>query len=198
MTTTNCTACIAVGSFFGIIFLIIFVLIGIFVVYKWRSKIFSFNTTISYPPTHQTTFTAPPRDELSWQLLERIGQGRYGYVYRADYQGDIVAVKLYAGHGQSAFETEQTLYSMESTSHENILEYIASEVRGSGITLERALLTHYYPLGSLNNYLRTHVVSWQVACVIIRAVSQGLAHLHSEYYCNSSGIVAEKYPVAHR
>ena len=33
---------------------------------------------------------------------------------------------------------------------------------------------------------------------MIRSVACGLAHLHSEYYTNNSGVCAEKYAVAHR
>ncbi len=190
----NFTTYVALGAVFSIALLIVIVLLGIFCLHKLRSK--SHASSTPNPALH-SNFTAPT-EPLSWQLLERIGHGRYGYVYRADFHGDIVAVKVYAGHGRSAFEAEQNLYSMESTAHTNVLEYIASEVRGEGITLERVLLTRYYPLGSLDSYLRTHVVSWQVACVMIRAVARGLTHLHSEYYTHSSGIVAEKYPVAHR
>ena len=134
----------------------------------------------------------------SWQLIERIGHGRYGFVYKAEYQGETVAVKIFTSHARNAWETERNLYSMESTAHKNILEYITSEVRGSGISMERALLTRFYPLGSLNNYLRSHTLTWQVACEMIQCVADGLAHLHSEYYTNSAGRVAEKYPIAHK
>ena len=148
--------------------------------------------------SHQTSFINPISTPPSWQLKERIGHGRYGFVYKADYQGETVAVKIFTSHGREAWETERNLYSMESTAHENILEYITSELRNSGISSERALLTRFYPLGSLNNYLRGHKVTWEVACEIIQSIARGLAHLHSEYYTNSAGIVAEKYPVAHR
>ena len=148
---------------------------------------------------NQPSFTVPANSSSpSWELRERIGHGRYGFVYKAEYQGETVAVKIFTSHARNAWETERNLYSMESTAHKNILEYITSEVRGSGISMERALLTRFYPLGSLNNYLRSHTVTWQVACEMIQSIADGLAHLHSEYYTNSAGIVAEKYPIAHR
>ena len=137
-------------------------------------------------------------NDQPWQLLNQVGQGRYGYVYRAKYCDDIVAVKIFSHHSRSAWETECALNSMESTAHENIVEFVTKESRGAGISLQLVIITRYYPLGSLNQFLRKHVVSLQQANVIISGVANGLAHLHAEYYTNSSGIVTEKYAIAHR
>lgn len=60
------------------------------------------------------------------------------------------------------------------------------------------LVTQYYPLGSLEGYLRRGVVSWQQACVIVRSIACGLKHLHSETAVNEDGISCEKYAIAHR
>ena len=137
-------------------------------------------------------------NDQPWQLLNQVGQGRYGYVYRAKYYGNIVAVKIFSHHSRNAWETECALNSMESTAHENIVEFVTKESRGAGISLQLAIITQYYPLGSLNQFLRKHVVSLQQANVMISSVANGLAHLHAEYYTNSSGIVTEKYAIAHR
>ena len=133
-----------------------------------------------------------------WQLINQIGQGRYGYVYKAQFEGDIVAVKIFSHNCRTAWETECTLNSMESTAHKNIVEFIGKGSRGSGISLQLYVISRYYPLGSLNQFLRKRVVTLEQACVIIRDIAEGLAHLHSEYYTNSGGIVAEKYAIAHR
>ena len=131
-----------------------------------------------------------------WQLYERIGHGRYGMVYRGNYQNEIVAIKITSS--RSSWENERNLYAMESTSHQNVLRYIATESRGSGYQSELFMITEYYPLGSLCVYLRNHRVSWEQACCMVRSLAKGLAHLHSEWYTNSAGILAEKYAVAHR
>lgn len=133
-----------------------------------------------------------------WRLIGRIGQGRYGYVYKAQYQDDIVAIKIFSHNCRNAWETECTLNSMESTAHKNIVEFVTSESRGSGISLQLFIITRYYPLGSLNQFLRQHVITLEQARVMIDSVACGLAHLHSEYYTNSSGIMTEKYAIAHR
>ena len=127
-----------------------------------------------------------------------IGQGHYGHVYKAQYKGDIVAVRIYSRNYQTVWETECTLNSMESMPHENIVEFVTKEPQDVGISLQLVIITRYYPLGSLNQFLRKHVVSLQQASVMISSVANGLAHLHAEYYTNSSGIVTEKYAIAHR
>ena len=131
----------------------------------------------------------------SWLL---IGRGHYGYVYKAKYKGDIVAVRIYSHNYRTVWETECTLNSMESTAHENIVEFVTKEPQDVGISLQLVIITRYYPLGSPNQFLRKHVISLQQASVMISSVANGLAHLHAEYYANSSGIVTEKYAIAHR
>lgn len=131
---------------------------------------------------------------LPFNLIQPvISRGRYGYVYQAEYRGKKVAVKIV--NSRHSWENERNLYTMESTTHRNILEYVASESRGSGYQLQLFMVTKYYPLGSLNQFLRRHVVSWEQACTMIESIASGLAHLHSETYTNSSGIVAGRFGV---
>lgn len=64
--------------------------------------------------------------------------------------------------------------------------------------LQLYLVTRYHPLGSLEEYLRAHVISWKQACVMVRSIACGLKHLHSESFVNEAGITSEKYSIAHR
>lgn len=80
---------------------------------------------------------------LPVNLLNVIGQGRFGYVYRAEYNDEIVAVKLFNYHNRQSWETETELYSMESTPHQNILEYIGSESRGARYDMQLCTITRY-------------------------------------------------------
>ena len=137
-------------------------------------------------------------NDQPWQLFGQIGHGRYGFVYKALYQKEVVAIKIFNHNSRNSWENETNLFAMESTMHKNIIEYITSESRGSGIQLQFFMITRYYPLGSLNQYLKGKVVSWEQACKMIQSIVCGLSHLHSERYMNLSGIIAEKYSVAHR
>ena len=178
---------VPVGGFF------VFCLLSIIAFCIWRKLKNSRSIHMRAPVRHDDQLNDQP-----YQLMNLIGQGRYGYVYKAQYRDNIVAVKIFSHHSRTSWETECTLNSMESTAHENIVEFVAKESRGAGISLQLVIITRYYPLGSLNQFLRKHVVSLQQASVMISSVANGLAHLHAEYYTNSSGIVTEKYAIAHR
>ena len=187
---------IVIGVIVAIIIFIPVLLLLACIIYKLRQK---FNSlSLQNNSRDRRISFENPLSEQTWQLKGLIGQGRYGYVYKADYHGNVVAIKIFATHSRTAWENERNLYSMESTAHENIMEYIASDVRGSGIALQRVLMTRFYPIGSLNNYLRLRILSWSQSCVMIRSIARGLAHLHSESYMNYSGVIAEKYSIAHR
>ena len=154
-------------------------------------------TNINHPARDQVGPDESPHDQL-WQLMNTIGQGRYGYVFKAQYRGNIVAVKIFSHNCRTAWETECTLNSMESTAHKNIIEFVDKGSIGSGNSLQLYVISRYYPLGSLNQFLRQHVVTLEQASMIIKDVAEGLAHLHSENYTKSNGIMAEKYAIAHR
>ena len=105
---------------------------------------------------------------------------------------------------RGTWENERSLFSLESTRHPNIVHFIASDSSESGgvvnsSPLQLYLVTHYYPLGSLEGYLRARMLTWQQACEVVRSVACGLKHLHADT-CETqgSGISTEKHPIAHR
>lgn len=105
-------------------------------------------------------------------------------------------------HSRSTWENEHLLFSLESTRHPNIVHFITSDSSESGgvvssSPLQLYLVTHYYPLGSLESYLRGHVLSWQQACEVVRSISCGLKYLHSDL-CEGVARRTEKPPIAHR
>lgn len=136
--------------------------------------------------------------DLPFQLVHLISRGRFGYVYRTQYEGELVAVKIFTYHNRQTWENERTIFSMESTKHRNIVEYITSGSWGTGYQLQMFIVMPYYPLGSLNRFLARNTVSWEQACRVIHSITSGLGHLHSESYKNSNGIVVEKYSMTHR
>ena len=136
--------------------------------------------------------------DLPFRLENLISRGRFGYVCRTQYEDELVAVKIFSYQGRQSWETERTLFAMESTKHRNVVEYIVSGSWGSGYQHQMFIITPFYLLGSLNRFLTRNAVSWEQACRVIHSVSSGLSHLHAESYTNSSGVVMEKYAVAHR
>ena len=136
--------------------------------------------------------------DLPFQLVHLISRGRFGYVYRTKYEGNLVAVKIFTYQNRLSWENEQTLLLMDSTKHRNVIEYIDSGSRGSGYRLQMFIVTPFYPLGSLNRFLERNTVSWEQACRVIHSIANGLGHLHCESYVSSGGIVMDKYAVSHR
>ena len=131
-------------------------------------------------------------------LTQLIGSGKYGAVYKGVYKGEIVAVKVINTHHRASWENERSIYSLDSTSHKNILRFITmiEEVK-PGFT-QLMMVTEYCPLGSLSHFLKHNKLSWDTALNMMVSVTAGLAHLHSTTYQTSGGSVAEKYSVAHR
>ena len=137
-------------------------------------------------------------EELPLSLIQTIGNGKFGSVWKAVYDGETVAVKIFNLHHKCSWQNEEYINTLGSTPHKNILPFIASISRGTGYGLQFFIITQYYPLGSLNQYLRHNILSWEQSWNMMHSVSRGLSHLHSTSYTNSDGVVLEKYAIAHR
>nr|BAA82605.1 sALK-5 [Ephydatia fluviatilis] len=144
-----------------------------------------------------STSSSPPSS--SAKLIKMIGRGRFSAVWKAELSNEIVAAKVFTYHNRHSWENERHLYSMESTSHPSILQFLGSEMKGVGHDTQMCIFTPFCELGSLNHFLKTSPpVTWAQMCRIVRGVVGGVAHLHSEYYTNGDGRVVQKYAIAHR
>ena len=119
-------------------------------------------------------------------------------MYRTEYEGELVAVKVFSYQNRVLWENERTLFGMQSIKHRNVIDYIVGGMWGAGYQLHMFIITPFFLLGSLNRFLARNTVSWEQACRVIHSIASGLGHLHSESYLNSDGITVEKYAVAHR
>ena len=135
---------------------------------------------------------------LSIELLTILWEGKFTETWKGKYHDRSVAVKFVQQRHFELWQNEKSLYTMESTAHENILCFIDSEERGTGYNMELIIITEYHSLGSLNQFLLRNTITWPQALNIIHSVSSGLAHLHSSIYVNSDGFAVEKYAIAHR
>lgn len=62
-------------------------------------------------------------------LIEEKAHGRFGSVWRAQYRGDEVAVKVFPLSNKNSWQTEQEIFKLPHMKHPNILEFIGTEKR---------------------------------------------------------------------
>ena len=65
------------------------------------------------------------------ELLNIIGQGRFGQVWRAILRGELVAVKIFLSREESSWSREVEIYQTGLLHHANILSFIAADNFGN-------------------------------------------------------------------
>ncbi|XP_044273757.1 activin receptor type-1 isoform X2 [Varanus komodoensis] len=126
-------------------------------------------------------------------LLECVGKGRYGEVWRGQWQGENVAVKIFSSRDEKSWFRETELYNTVLLRHENILGFIASDMTSRNSSTQLWLITHYHEMGSLYDYLQLTTLD-TVSCLrIVLSIASGLAHLHIEIFGTQG-----KPAIAHR
>ncbi|XP_030022285.2 uncharacterized protein LOC115441579 [Manduca sexta] len=111
-------------------------------------------------------------------LIERIGQGKFGSVWRGSLGSTPVAVKLYSN--ANAWQKEAAIYTLPNLSHPNLLRYYGSECRSSltgGAGSQLVVLE--LCAGSLRALLAASTLSWQRFASLAHGLASALAHLHS-------------------
>lgn len=128
-------------------------------------------------------------------LLNIIGKGRYGGVWRGIWHGEQVAVKIFSSRDEESWKRETEIYSTILLRHENILGYIGSDMTSHNSSTQLWVLTHYYPLGSLYDYISNsdHALSHHDMAIICLSIANGLVHLHNEIFGTEG-----KPAIAHR
>jgi hypothetical protein len=129
---------------------------------------------------------------------ELVGQGRYGAVRKATFKNDLVAVKTFITTEEASWKNEAEIYNTPMLRHENILGFIASDIRGGSRT-EMLLIMDYCPHGSLYDYLKRETpLSLQEAVSLAFTAIKGLEHLHDEIVGTQLEGTRGKPAIAHR
>ncbi|KAH9498580.1 Activin receptor type-1B [Bulinus truncatus] len=114
------------------------------------------------------------------RLSEIIGKGRYGEVWRGNWRGENVAVKIFSSREERSWFREAEIYQTVMLRHENILGFIAADNKDNGTWTQLWLITDYHENGSLFDFLNRQTVSPAGMVRLAHTAACGMAHLHME------------------
>ncbi|KAA8582018.1 hypothetical protein FQN60_008758 [Etheostoma spectabile] len=126
-------------------------------------------------------------------LMECVGKGRYGEVWRGQWQGENVAVKIFSSRDERSWFRETEIYNTVLLRHENILGFMASDMTSRNSSTQLWLITHYHENGSLYDYLQRVAVETSEGLAMAASIACGLVHLHTEIFGTEG-----KPAIAHR
>ena len=125
-------------------------------------------------------------------LIQVIGEGRYGKVWRGLWHGDDVVAKLFIPSEEKSFKNEVDVNNKVGN-HENILRVQHCHTAFSWNKVNyRCIVMEFHENGSLYDFLNHRPVSIQEMCSLALSAARGLNHLHGEIYGRK-----EKYSIAH-
>ncbi|XP_035914613.1 TGF-beta receptor type-1 isoform X3 [Anopheles stephensi] len=114
------------------------------------------------------------------QLVEVIGKGRFGEVWRGRWRGENVAVKIFSSREECSWFREAEIYQTIMLRHENILGFIAADNKDNGTWTQLWLVTDYHEKGSLFDFLTARCVDPDTMLEMAYSIATGLAHLHMD------------------
>ena len=113
-------------------------------------------------------------------LLEIIGKGRYGEVWKGKWHGGYIAVKMFSSVDEQSWVRETQIYQTVMINHDNVLSFIASDVATIDSTTRMWLITQYHHNGSLYDFLNNNTVDAEIMLSLARSAIAGIIHLHTE------------------
>ncbi|XP_053548023.1 bone morphogenetic protein receptor type-1A isoform X2 [Bombina bombina] len=127
------------------------------------------------------------------QMVRQIGKGRYGEVWMGKWRGERVAVKVFFTAEEASWFRETEIYQTVLMRHENILGFIAADIKGTGSWTQMYLITEYHENGSLYDFLKCATLDTRSLLKLAYSAACGLCHLHTEIYGTQG-----KPAIAHR
>ncbi|CAL8367665.1 bone morphogenetic protein receptor, type IAa [Gadus morhua] len=127
------------------------------------------------------------------QMVRQVGKGRYGEVWLGRWRGEKVAVKVFFTREEASWFRETEIYQTVLMRHDNILGFIAADIKGTGALTQLFLITDYHEKGSLYDFLRVSSLDSAGLLRLAYSVACGLCHLHTQIYGTQG-----KPAIAHR
>lgn len=127
------------------------------------------------------------------QMVQLVGKGRYGEVWLAKWRDQRVAVKVFLTTEEHSWFRETEIYQTVLMRHENILGFIAADIKGTGSWTQMWLITEYHEHGALYDYLQNNVLDTNSLLLKASSIASGLSHLHTEIFSTRG-----KPAIAHR
>ncbi|XP_059138990.1 bone morphogenetic protein receptor type-1B-like [Physella acuta] len=115
-------------------------------------------------------------------LVRSIGKGRFGEVWKGKWRGENVAVKIFFTTEEQSWFRETELYQTVLLRHDNILGFIAADIKGTGSWTQLYLITDYHENGSLYDYLQAHALDTSEMLILAHSAACGISHLHVEIF----------------
>lgn len=115
-------------------------------------------------------------------LVRSIGKGRFGEVWKGKWRGENVAVKIFFTTEEQSWFRETELYQTVLLRHDNILGFIAADIKGTGSWTQLYLITDYHENGSLYDYLQAHALDTSEMLYLAHTAACGISHLHVEIF----------------
>ncbi|KAM9111454.1 bone morphogenetic protein receptor type-1B-like [Pangshura tecta] len=116
------------------------------------------------------------------EMVKQIGRGRYGEVWMGNWRGEKVAVKVFFTIEEASWLRETEVYQTVLLRHENILGFIAADIKCRGTFTELYLITDYHEHGSLYDYLKSTPLDPKAMLNLAYSSASGLCHLHMEIF----------------
>ncbi|CAH0564039.1 unnamed protein product [Brassicogethes aeneus] len=116
------------------------------------------------------------------EMIASVGKGRYGEVWLARWRGERVAVKVFFTTEEQSWFRETEIYQTVLMRHDNILGFIAADIKGTGSWTQMLLITDYHENGSLYDYLQNNCLDPASLHTMTSSIASGLCHLHTEIF----------------
>jgi activin receptor type-1 len=114
------------------------------------------------------------------QLVDCIGKGRYGEVWRGVWNCENVAVKIFSSRDEASWNRETEIYSTVLLRHENILGFYGSDMISRNSTTQLWLVTPFHRYGSLYDFLNRKPITNDQLLKFAFSIVNGLSFLHQE------------------